>query len=215
MRNRIFTFCILINVFAGFIFSQTLGSRPRAVRRASFPIMPERKKPNSKQKKILQPDQSDLAKYSQFLQQPKTGIFRLLPDPGCEGNLNVIRADKECLEAIPESSFYSFREKEHTPKHLSDIRLKNNQLISDGTLSQGFLVMLGDVKLENVSLETNGLNFMHKFSATAESVEARNQFLQLVRGVESEKFLYRKIDDSIHQLEGIRYIFPLRIILPV
>jgi hypothetical protein len=36
---------------------------------------------------------------------------------------------------------------------LSDIRLKNDHLITDGTLAQGILVALGDVALETVSLE--------------------------------------------------------------
>lgn len=209
MKCRFFTFCVLVNLFACFIFSQSLRITPQTMRGRNFPVLPERKKPNGKQKKILQPDQNDLAKYSQFLKQPKTGIFRLLPDPGCEANVNVLRADKECLEAIPESSFYSFREKEHTSKQLSDIRLKNDQLISDGTLTQGFLVMLGDVKLEEVSLETDGLDFMQNFSAKPESVEARKQFLQFVNGVESENFLYRKIfpvtEDKTYALRVVAF----------
>lgn len=211
MKNRIFIFCVLINVFAGFIFAQTTPTTtfpppvirpaepPRAappipmIRRTNRAAFPARKKPNSEQKKILQPVQADLNKYAQFLKQPKTGIFRLLPDIDCETDKNIVRADQKCLEAIPESSFYSFREKEHTTKYLSDIRLNNDYLISDGTLSQSFLTLLGDVKLEDVSLDTDGLDYMRKFSAMPESDGAQKQFAQFTRGVKSEDFVYRKV----------------------
>lgn len=193
MKGRFFTFCVLVNLFAGLAFTQIFIPSNRSRNRGNVRFLPERKKPNKEQKKVLEPNQLDLTKYSRFLTQPNTGIFRLLPDPGCEENINVIRADQKCLEAIPQSSFYSFREREHTEQHLSDIRLTSDYLISDGMLSQSFLVRLGDVKLEDVSLETDGLDFMQNFSAIAESVKAREQFLQFARGVKSEDFLYRKI----------------------
>lgn len=193
MKGRFFTFCVLVNLFAGFVFTQTTGPSLRSMRRGTIRDIPERKKPNKEQKKALEPNQADLTRYSRFLNQPNTGIFRLLPDLKCEGNINIIRADQKCLEAIPQSSFYSFREREHTSQHLSDIRLINDYLISDGMLSQSFLVKLGEVKLEDVSLETDGLDFMQNFSATAESAAARDQFLQFARGVKSEDFVYRKI----------------------
>lgn len=191
MKSRFFTFCILISVFAVGAFAQ-VSMRPVRARMGRI-ILPERKKPSDEQKRLLQPNSADLSKYARFLKQPKTGIFRLIPDPDCEENPNLIRADRKCLEAIPESSYYSFREKEHTAKYLSDIRLKNDYIITDGILTQGFLVRLGDVRLDDISLETDGLDFMQNYSATAESNEAQEQFSQLARGVNSEDFLYRKI----------------------
>lgn len=193
MKSCFITFCVLFNLFAAPAFAQILEPATRSMRRGNVKFLPARKKPNKEQKKLLEPNPLDLTKHSRFLNQPNTGIFRLLPDPGCDENVNVIRADRKCLEAIPQSAFYSFREKEHTVQHLSDVRLKNDHFISDGKLSQSFLVMLGDVRLEDVSLETDGLDYMQNFAAIAEGEEARNQFLQLLRGVKSEDFLYRKI----------------------
>lgn len=193
MKSCFIAFCVLINLFAGASFAQILEPATRSMRRGNVRFLPARKKPNKEQKKLLEPNPLDLTKHSRFLNQPNTGIFRLLPDPGCDENVNVIRADRKCLESVPQSAFYSFREREHTVQPLSDIRLKNDHIISDGKLSQSFLVMLGDVKLEDVSLETDGLDFMQNYAAIAESEEARNQFVQLARGVKSEDFLYRKI----------------------
>jgi hypothetical protein len=190
--KRLFIICILITISASQIFAQSPRRNSRSLTSGNRNIFPIRKKPNSRQKKKLQPDSADLTKYANFLSQPKTGIFRLFPDLGCEENPNVVKADKKCLEAIPESSFYSFREKEHTAKYLSDIRLKNNHFITDGILTNGFLVRLGDVALENISLSTEALNFMQNYSAQADGAEAQKQITQMSRGIKSEKFLYRK-----------------------
>ena len=181
-----------MTIFSSSIFAQMPRQSSRQMKIGSRVIFPIRKKPTRAQKRKLQPQSADLMRYAQFLSQPKTGIFRLFPDLGCEDNPNVIRADKKCLEAIPESSFYSFREKQHTANYLSDIRLQNNYLISDGLLAQGFLVVLGDVGLENVSLETEGISFMKTYSALTESAQVQKQFSQMRKGIKSGNFLYRK-----------------------
>lgn len=191
--KRLFIICVLIMISLSQVSAQfsrqSSGSRTN-INRNLFPI---RKKPTAKQKKQLEPHTADLTKYAEFLSQPKTGIFRLFPDLGCEANPNVIRADKKCLEAIPESSFYSFREDEHTAEYLSDIRLKDNYFITDGLLTQGFLVVLGDVALSKVSLSTEALNFMKSYSAKPTGTEAQKQFNEMLRGVKSGDFLYRKM----------------------
>lgn len=192
MKFRFFIICGLIMIFLSQICAQPTRQTSRNMvsgRRFVFPI---RKKPTREQKKQLQPKTEDLIKYARFLEQPKTGIFRLLPDLNCDENPLVIRADAKCLRAIPESSFYSFREKEHTPELLADIRLENNHLISDGVLAQGILVALGDVALEKVSLKSDGLDFLIKYSPHSSVAEAQKQFLEMVRGVKAGKYTYRK-----------------------
>lgn len=190
--KRLFIICILITILASQNFAQPLRQTSRSLTSGNRNLFPIRNKPNSRQKKKLQPDSADLSRYANFLSQPKTGIFRLFPDLGCEENPNVVKADKKCLEAIPESSFYSFREKEHTAEYLSDIRLKNNYFVTDGILTNGFLVTLGDVELDKISLSTEALTFMQNYSARAESAEAQKQIIQMSRGIKSGKFLYRK-----------------------
>ena len=193
MKSRFFIICILMTMLSSCIFAQTQGRSSRGSKFGNRMIFGIRKKPNDSQKKLLQPNPEDLIKYAQFLEQPKTGIFRLFPDAGCNENIYIVRAEKKCLEAIPESSYYSFREREHTAEFLSDIRLKNNHLISDGVLAQGFFVMLGDIELEKVSLATEGLDFMQNFQVQAKSPEAVEQFTQMLKGMQSGKHLYAKI----------------------
>jgi len=158
--------------------------------RSYFPL---RKKATKEQKKQLLPKAEDLKTYAHLLAQPKTGIFRLLPDLECETNSLIIKADETCLKAIPESSFYSFREQEHTREIQADIRLKSNYLISDGILSQGILVNLGDIALQNVTMESAGLKFLTDYVPQALNKEAQKQFLQMTNGIKSGGYEYRTI----------------------
>jgi hypothetical protein len=155
-------------------------------------ILPFKKRVSREQKKMLAPDVADLQRYSIFLSQPKTGLIKLLPDLGCEEDAAVVRADESCLKAIPMSGFYSFREREYTNSHLSDIRLKNDVLITDGLLTQGILVALGDVALETVSLASGGMKFLNEFVPETQGAEALKQTRQIIKGVNSEEYYYRK-----------------------
>lgn len=212
MRFPFITICFILLVFS----SQTNAQPPQisstrpsltVIRRAG--IFPIRAKITREQKRRLSPNSQDLAKYRQFLQQPQTGIFRLMPDLGCSENINVVRVDEPCLNAIPESSFYSFREREHTIETLSDIRLKNGYLISDGILAQGILVKLGPVEIEKVTLESDGLKFLKNFSPQTLSIEAQKQYLQVVGGVKIGRHEYRKFlraeENTTYALRVVAY----------
>ena len=170
---------------------------------------PFRKKASKEQRRRLAPRPEDAARYAQLLASPRTGIFRLLPDAGCEANTLVVKADENCLNRIPESSFYSFRENEHMQEILSDIRLENDYLISDGIFSQGILVNLGDVRLDEVTTTTKGLKFLNEYAPQTGSREALKQALQMADGVESDGFVYRKTarvtENSTYALRVIAY----------
>jgi hypothetical protein len=165
------------------------GENSNSVHRNFFPFKAKRTKD---QEKRLLPNPADLAKYSDFLHQPKTGIFRLMNDAGCESNVYVIRVDEPCKSAIPGGSFYSFREKDYTTAYLSDLRFKDGILVSDGILSQNILVRLGDVSLENLSLESEGIKYLTEFVPEKLSSEATKQYIQIVKGVKANRHEYRK-----------------------
>ncbi len=178
-----------------------------AIRRTGSFIL--RTKRTKEQKQRLLPNAQDLRKYEQFLQQPKTGIFRLMPDIGCTENVNIIKADEICLNFIPESSYYSFREKEHTIEMLADLRLKNGYLITDGILSQGILVNLGELELEKVFGENEGLKFLSSFAPDPQSLQAQKQYIQMIRGVKVGNYEYKKalpiIENATYALRVIAY----------
>lgn len=207
MKVRTVLIFIILLIFPNYIFAQMQRPSMTVMRRTgSFAI---RKKPNKEQKQRLQPNAQDLAKYAQFLSQPKSGIFRLMPDLGCTENANVVRADAVCLQEIPESSFYSFREKEHTIEMLADIRLRNGYLISDAILSQSVLVNLGEIELEKVAPTSRGLEFLTGYTPNPLAPEAQKQFIEMMRGVKAGDYEYKKalpvIENTTYVLRAIAY----------
>jgi hypothetical protein len=206
MIIRVIAIFVVLLVFLNYSFAQS--SRPGLLlrRTGSFIL---RTNPTKEQKKKLVPNLQDLRKYEQFLEQPRTGIFRLMPDIGCTENINIIRADAVCLSFIPESSYYSFREKEHTIELLADIRLKDGVLISDGILSQSILVHLGEVGLEEIAPTSEGLGFLTEFSPSSQGVEAQKQYAQLMRGVKVGNYEYKKavplIENATYALRVVAY----------
>lgn len=156
-----------------------------------------------KQKKLLSPDKSFSTIYADFLRQPDTGLIRLFQDVGCETNDNLIRVSEECLDWIPMSSSYSFREKEHTRDFLSDIKLRNDLLTAGDHLEQGILVALGNIELEKITLETEGINFLKDYNPEVESQKVLAQTLQLSKGVKSNGYLYKS---SLPALQNVTYI---------
>lgn len=207
MVIRVITIFIVLLILPNYFSAQTQRPGMTILRRTGNFII--RTKPTKEQKKRLVPNAQDLRKYEQFLEQPRTGIFRLMPDIGCTENINVIRADAVCLNFVPESSYYSFREKEHTIEILSDIRLKNGFLISDGILSQSILVNLGEIALENLVPTNEGLKFLSDFSPNSQGSEAQKQFIQLMRGVKVGNYQYKKalpmIENATYALRVVAY----------
>lgn len=159
----------------------------------AFSYLPFKAKRTKDQDKKLRPKEEDILKYAEFLKQPRTGIFRLMNDVGCDSNVYVIRVDDGCKNAIPGSSFYSFREKEYTSAYLADIRFKDNLLITDGLLSQNILVKLGDIPLDKLSINSQGMKFLTDFVPETLNTDATRQYIEIVKGVRADKYEYRKV----------------------
>lgn len=168
-----------------------------------------RNKPTREQKRMLAPDEKHRIRYAAILEQPRSGLIRLMPDIGCTENAYIIRADEKCLKFIPESAFYSFREKEHTIELLADIRFRNGYLITDGILSQGIMVNLGPTDVAAVDDSHRGLRYMIDFEPASDDPGAQKQFLQIMRGVKSDGFHYKKAlpvsENSTYALRVIAY----------
>ncbi|NJM52897.1 MAG: hypothetical protein HC846_05585 [Blastocatellia bacterium] len=155
-----------------------------------FPFKAKRTKDQDKK---LRPSPEDLSKFADFLRKPRTGIFRLMNDVGCDSNVYVIHVDNNCQNAIPGSSFYSFREREYTSAYLSDIRFKDGLLITDGLLSQNILVRLGNVPLEDLSTASEGMKFLVDFVPEIVNTKATRQYIEIVKGIKADRYEYRKV----------------------
>ncbi len=147
------------------------------------------------------PNPEDSVKYKDFLSQPKTGLFRLFPDLGCDSKL-LVKIDGDCAVAIPYSWSYSFRQKDYSYDFLFDIRLKDGNLISDSFHSQGILVDLGGVSLEDISTANDAMKFLIEFKPETRLKDARNQSLQIAKGIPSANWVYAK---SVKAKENTTY----------
>jgi hypothetical protein len=117
------------------------------------------------EKALLPPSEEDQAIYANFLKQPDTGLIRLLP-----------REDYDCKivsSVRGGGSYYSFTERS-SEYGASDIGLEQGYLKTGfAGANYGFLTMLGDVPLENVSLETTATNILAVHQPAANEPKAR------------------------------------------
>lgn len=195
MRIRFYSVFAVIFLLGGSVCAQS--ARPNLTTMPRTDLFPIRTKLTKEQKERLQPDTRDVEAFRSLLQEPRTGIARLHPDLGCYENARILKADEICRDAIPEGASYSFRERENTIEVLSDIRLKNGFFVSDGILTQGFLTNLGDVKLANVDLESDGIAFLREFEPMPEARDAKDQYLDFVKGIRAGTFEYRKYQKAV------------------
>jgi hypothetical protein len=136
---------------------------------------------------IITPDKDDLAKYEDFLKQSNTGIFRLMPDYGCEAK-NMLRVDGICENHVPGRWSYSLRLRDYSNEFFHDLWFADGNLISEGLLSQAIIFGLGDVSLENVSLPTNGINHLLDFDPATDKNAINSQYKMISKGFEKGGF---------------------------
>lgn len=170
---------------------------PRTVEASNRRLMNEiarsiYRKPGKNEMKALMPSAEHLNVYALFLRQSNTGIIKLNSDSGCAEDSGVITAKESCLEySIPGGgTSYSFRAGSHRITRLSDLTLSKNVLKSDGILQHGILVKLGDVPIENVSLQTRGLQYLINFEPITDVESLANFDKQLIKGINNDGFTY-------------------------
>ena len=152
------------------------------------------RKPTEKELMAVVPNGSVVNRYSDFLKEQNTGIFTLVPDHKCEENTKVISATDDCLKyTMPGGgSSYSFRASTYRIRDLADLNYLDNMLRITGLMVQGMMVNLGDVPIETVSLESNGLTYLISFRPVTDFEQARAIDSEIVAGVTRNGFLYKR-----------------------
>jgi hypothetical protein len=174
--------------------------------------LPKEKKLTSseikKMKAVTRISKEEKAKHKSFLKRSKTGIFRLLPDYDCETK-QVIRVDGKCKNFVPGIWIYSFRWKDYPNRLFQDISYKEDEIYSDGLLTQGILVSLGDTPLENINLESQGLKYLVDFVPQSDIKLVNGQYRELANGIIQDGFSYsNKVkvkENNSYALRSIAY----------
>ena len=139
----------------------------------------------------LSPSLEDKTRYKTFLEQPNTGLFRLMPNFGCSEKYTV-SADERCLKSAYIGEYFSFRTKDYSGKDWFDITFKDGNLISRGFFSQGILTTLGNMPLEDVSIDNNGIKFLANFQPAKTLEKVREQAKQINAGINFDNYQYAK-----------------------
>jgi len=139
-----------------------------------------RKQSSKKEKLSLAPTAEDKASFAEFLKQRNTGLIRILPRGLYEGRIKIRGA----------GAYYSFTRLTHEYGYGSDIELQMFPLIpsSDDAsplippyifltgfagADYGFFVPLGDVPLEEVKLEHDGVKLLAGYRPPSAEPRAR------------------------------------------
>ncbi len=170
-------------------------SVPQGLRREIFfeRIVPLYRKPTKEELKTIAPNAEDVSKYADFLKNENAGITKLAVDFGCADNPIVVVATPDCLlYTMPGAgSSYSFRINNYRIRRLADLTFTNNSFQTTGILTHGILINLGDISLEQISLQTKGVKFLLDFPPTAEYEQAVETERRLVAGIEQDGFVYK------------------------
>ena len=154
-----------------------------------LPDTPERIALSPEQVTRLLPNSEDSASFESFLKTPKTGLIKMFPEKKCASKY-VLDVNEPCQNAIPRSSFYSFRKGNYSIQALSDISLRDSSFISEGLQNHGMLVMLGDIPIENVSTNSDGVKFLSEYKPAKKSKDASIKREELTRGVKDSNYDY-------------------------
>ena len=167
--------------------------------------------PTQKESELLAPGKEDFETYSQILRRSDTGLLKLIGDKGCAENTKVFDVSEDCLKySMPGAgSSYSFRAENYRIDSLADLTYINNSFQSLGIMSHGILVDVGDVPLEQISLQTKGLKYLTDFQTATDFEEVKKNDRQFLEGIKKDGFVYSRAlfakENTTYVLRSIAY----------
>ncbi len=149
------------------------------------------------QKKLLSPAPEDMARFAEFLKLPHTGLIRLLPKGKYEYSQVISANDPNQDKVLPISgggAAYSFTKKTHEFGPWSEIGLQNGKIFcgfAGGVL--GYMTNLGDMQIENVTLNSGGVDYLAGLAPPKNRSEAIEQSYRNAEGFKAGSFIYQSI----------------------
>ena len=139
------------------------------------------------EKKVLAVADSDRDEFASFLNQPETGIIRLLPRETYDGNA------KRALAIRGGGAFYSFDLSTHEYGQGSDIMLEQEHLSGGfAGADYGMLLNLGDVPLDRVNPSHVAVGALLEYMPTSAEPDARKAQRALWEGMELSGVVFKK-----------------------
>ena len=159
------------------------------------------------EKKFLAPSAEDQITYADFLQQPDTGLARLLPRETYDSD-----AYKKTIGLTVRGggSYYSFTSRTHEYGKGTQIGLEQGQLKTCfAGADYGMITNLGDVPLESISVEHPAAMFLVSYERAGDEPRARSEYRRFSFGENIDGALYKTtlpatVNNS-YVLRGIHY----------
>lgn len=133
-------------------------------------------------------------KYADFLRGRNRGIVKLSAESSCISVTDVVVASEKCLAfKMPGAgAAYSFRTESYRLPRLADVILVDGVFLTGGVYQQVVMANIGDVPIEDVSLDTRGMKYLTDLVPVRDSDEYLRFDDRMTKGVEADGFLYRK-----------------------
>lgn len=174
-------------------------------------VQPLYRKPTKQELKLVVPDAGLSNKFAGFLRQENTGLFKFVVDYGCARSDKIVAATENCLKfTMPGAgNSYSFRTNNYRIRRLADLTFTGKIFYVTGVLTHGILVNIGDVPLENITLQTAGTKFLSEFQPVSDLEKAVEIERQLNTGIKKDGFLYSRalsaVENTTYLLRSIAY----------
>lgn len=150
------------------------------------------------------------AKYSNFLKKKDTGLARIFSDNDCGKDIKTITLAelercKDRPQIIGAGSLYSFRlpsllyqavgegfsvQKINYYLGESEIHFTKGKFIVGRNLTQGIIVEMGDINLENVNSKTESFRFLDKWEKAKNRKQLTEQNQLLETGIKETDYFY-------------------------
>lgn len=178
-RSRILFVSILLAVLATTISANAQAQdRPALLKK----IESLRGQLQLKETVFLLPSDEDFVAFGDFLEQPATGLIRLMPREKYDGKM-LMRGG---------GSYFSFTKLTNAYSSVSDIGLEQNTLRAGfAGANFGFLTVIGDVPVDSVTLDQAGVSYLAALNTPTTEAEAREQQRRAGLGFEADGFFYK------------------------
>jgi hypothetical protein len=164
------------------LISINVGAQSRDRARIEKDIEALREHLKQKELELLSPSTEDRAQFADFLLEHNTGLARLLPREKYREKLSIREG----------GAYYSFTKLSNSYDRDPQIGFEQEHLSTGFAGADfGFLASLGDIPLESVVLDHQGVQYLASFVAPTLEPEARNQQRRSGAGFEEGRNRYK------------------------
>ncbi len=184
-------------------------------RSKNHPLLDEKKgiyrRPARKETEALAVSETLLQRYAKFLKAPNTGIIKLNADYSCIPTSDMVVATENCLAFLMPGAgaAFSFRTESYRLLRLADVILLAGEFRTGGILQHVIMANIGDVPIEDVSSETNGIKFLIDLKPASDGPSFTRFDESVAAGIEAGGLMFRKAHavklDSTYILRSIAY----------